>query len=148
MTVQTLLSQQYISTDDNLLTHSALLHTIPLWPFILFKQNQTKTSISADVLSPVNIVTRRVEIATCSCRKETNLPFTAWCCLLFSSSWSETYWNLSFKISQAASAVVSRCILSWPRRCGWTFAKHFGCLKLGTCASFRNGHSERSALFC
>ena len=32
MTVQTLLSQQNISTDDNLLTHSALLRTILLWP--------------------------------------------------------------------------------------------------------------------
>ena len=36
MTVLTILSQQNISTDDNLLTHSALLHTIPLWSFILF----------------------------------------------------------------------------------------------------------------
>jgi len=36
MTVQTLLSQQNISTDDILLTHSALLRTIHLWPFILF----------------------------------------------------------------------------------------------------------------
>jgi len=29
-------------TDDHLLTHSALLRAIPLWPFILFYQNQKK----------------------------------------------------------------------------------------------------------
>jgi len=61
MTMQTLLSQQNISTDDNLLTHSALLRTIPLSPFVLFKKKQTKTSIQAGALSPVNIVTRRLE---------------------------------------------------------------------------------------
>jgi len=61
MTLQNLLSHQNISTNDNLLTHSALVRTIPLWPFILFQQNQTKTSILAGALSPVNIVTRRVE---------------------------------------------------------------------------------------
>jgi len=36
MTVQTLLSKQNIFTDDNLLTRSDLLRTIPRRPFTLF----------------------------------------------------------------------------------------------------------------
>jgi len=42
MTVQTLLSQQIISTDDNLLTHSALLRTIPLRPLSCFNKTKQK----------------------------------------------------------------------------------------------------------
>jgi len=36
MIVQALPSKQNIFTDDNLLTHSILLRTIPPWPFIVF----------------------------------------------------------------------------------------------------------------
>jgi len=42
MIVQTLLSQQKISTDDNLQTHSALLHTIPSDRLSCFNKTKQK----------------------------------------------------------------------------------------------------------
>jgi len=148
MTVQTLLSQQNISTVRwqlaNSFCSSAYNTPLTVYPVL------TKTSISAGALSPVNILTRRVETdnnVLLQVRDESS--FHSLMLLAIQFELIRNVLEFSFKISKAASVILSRyCILSSTWHCELAFIKHFGCSKLGTRASLCNGCSERSALFC
>jgi len=88
MTVQTLLSKQNLCTDDNLLTPSDLLRTIPADRLPCFNKTKQKQVFQQVRFHQWNIVTRRVETDSNVLLQvsETNRPFTTKCCWFSGSS--------------------------------------------------------------